>query len=275
MPVRGGMVGSIARLKSAVKRGSGGWISNIPDGEMDVRFLTEPDQWYAYFEHFDDVRKYYPCDEQDCPGCREGNRSSQRWLAPALNMTDDKQQIIIKLPKSIIGLLAKYYEKFQTITDRDYTLQREGTSLDTTYTAIPVGAPYKINLRKYELPDLEAVLNQLLHPEEDEDDEDQDDNGRPLPPPARRRKATKVVRRRPDDDEDDEDDEDVAPRRMNGSARKSTLPTRSRTTPLPRPGQARKEFEQQTRRSRQPERTAKPLPRSRPVKRYDDDEPPF
>lgn len=251
MGVKGGVIGSIAKLKSAVKRGSGaGFIKNVQtDQDMTVRFLTEPDQWFSYFEHYDAERKFYPCAD-DCPGCAEGNKPSQRFLANVLDIEDNMTVIALKLPTTLADSLMRRYEKYSTMLDRDYELSRSGSGFnDTKYEAIPLG-PKTRNLNRYELLDLGAILDNLAPGAEDDSADDDDE------PPARS-KAKADIRKRlqriKEQQEEDEDDDD-APRR--------------RSAPIKRRGQARaeKEAEDQAAFDRRTARNAKTTTTRRPVR---------
>ena len=214
--IKGGKVKSLAGLKSSLKKGSGGsqYLSRVPaDDVLTVRFLTEPDGWHNYFEHYDAMRKYYPCTETDCPGCDEGDRPSQRWLANALDVAETKV-IPLVLPKSLAGSVYKKYEKYATLLDRDYDLSREGSGFDTEYDATP-DSPSKMNVRRFDLIDLAELLQQQLDMAEQAeagDDDDDDEDEVPVSKrgtPASRRRAAAKSKVDDDDDDDDADDDDA------------------------------------------------------------------
>jgi len=204
--IRGGKVKSIAILKSSMKKGGGsGYLSRVPaDGSLTVRFLTEPDEWIEYFEHYDSVRKFYPCTD-DCPGCTEGDRPSARYLANVVDISETRV-IPLVMPKSMAASVLKKYDKYATVLDRDYELSRTGTGLDTEYDVTPE-SPTKMNLDRFDSIDLMGLLEgQLEMADSSSSDSDEEEK----PPTARRKKAMPAPKAvEPDDDEDiDEDEED-------------------------------------------------------------------
>lgn len=213
--IRGGKVKSIATLKSSMKKGGGGsqYLTRVPaDGTLTVRFLTEPTEWVTYFEHYDQVRKFYPCTD-DCPGCTEGDRPSARYLSNALDVGESRV-IPLVMPKSMAGSVLKKYEKYATLLDRDYELSRSGTGLDTEYDVTPE-PPTKMNIDRFDLLDLMVILEGQLESADSassssSDDDDDDD----APATKRARKdapksvAAAITGAADDDDEDDEDEDD-------------------------------------------------------------------
>jgi hypothetical protein len=77
-------------------------------------------------------------------------------LASALDIETDRV-IPLKLAKTAANVLILKYDKYDTMMDRNYELQRHGEGLDTTYDVTPE-APSKINLAKYDVLDLEEIL---------------------------------------------------------------------------------------------------------------------
>lgn len=205
--IKGGKVTSIKRLKSDLKKGGGSqFLKRVPaDDTLTVRFLTEPTEWVNFFEHYDPVRNFYPCSD-DCPGCDEGDRPSQRYLANALDV-EDTRVVPLVLPKTLAGSIIKKYEKYATLLDRDYELEREGTGFDTTYDVTPE-APAKMNVSRFDLLDLWAILEGQLEMADkaDGDDDAEDDD---IPAAKRGTPSRKPVKAKaPVDDDDDDDDED-------------------------------------------------------------------
>lgn len=216
--IKGGSVGTIKRLKKSIK--SGGrkdTIANIPEEGIQVRFLTEPTEWFEYFEHYDDTRSgsyYFPCSE-GCEFCAENPnaRASKRYLVSAVD-TEDNRVLALKLPLSVASSLMKKYDRYQTIMDRDYYLSKEGSGLDTEYDITPE-PPSKFNVAKFDLIDAEAILTSALDDGGDDvDDDDEPEDDEPVRKSRRTSGAKKATkRRRPVVEEDDEDDEDDEPRR--------------------------------------------------------------
>lgn len=208
MAIRGGKVRSMKSLKSGLKKGGGaGYLSRVPaDGSLTVRFLTEPTEWVEYYEHFDQVKKFYPCTD-DCDGCRAGETPSRRYLANALDVAENKV-IPLVLPKTLAGSVTKKYDKYATLLDRDYELSREGTGFDTEYDVTPE-PPSKVNVGRYDLLDLWALLEAQLESDgEDDEDDDEDDEPKSKRPAKKTAPSRRASRDDDDEDDDDEDDED-------------------------------------------------------------------
>lgn len=152
-------MGSMKNMKASLQRGGANagitYIKAIPADGLTVRFLHEPEEWFGYHEYFDQAdRKFVPMAEGEV--IPDGANPSYRYLACAVNKEDDRV-IPIKLPKTAVNQLILKYDKYETIMDRDYELEKHGVALDTTYDVTPTG-PSKMALDKYELIDLEQVL---------------------------------------------------------------------------------------------------------------------
>jgi hypothetical protein len=212
--IKGGAVKSMAGLKASLKKGAGSqYLTRVPSEEsITVRFLTEPEEWYGYYEHYDAIRKFYPCSD-DCPGCTEGDRPSGRYLASALDVAENRVVPLV-LPKSAVSSLVKKHEKYGTMLDRDYEISRSGQGFDTEYDVTPE-APTKVNLSRYDLLDLEELLESQLNMAEASDaavdDSDDDDDDVPIKSyrNAKAKKPAPVVDEEDDDDDVDDDDSDV------------------------------------------------------------------
>lgn len=212
--IKGGKVKSIASLKASMKKGGSGsaYLTRVPaDATLTVRFLTEPDDenngWVNYFEHYDSVRKFYPC-SSECPGCMEGDRPSQRYLANALDVAEGKVVPLV-MPKSMAASILKKYEKYATLLDRDYELSRSGTGLDTEYDVTPE-PPSKMNLTRFDLIDLWDILKDQLAQAEGSNasPDDDDDDDAPAPKRVSKSAPKSVVEAIIGDDDDEDADED-------------------------------------------------------------------
>jgi hypothetical protein len=234
--LKGGSVGSVNKLRKKLKKGGGGgqYLSRIPsESSLVVRFLTEPDEWVEYYEHYDENSdpRYYPCSD-DCKGCDAGDKSSQRYLANALDI-DENKVVPLVLPKTVASSILKKYDKFKTLLDRDYELSRTGTGMDTEYDAIPE-SPTRMNLRRFEALDLWGLLMSQLDSADEDDDEDDDDDFEEKPTRRRSRPTSPASRqmskRRDDDDEDDDDEPRVRRRRRDAAPAKKTTSRSTRNT---------------------------------------------
>jgi hypothetical protein len=197
--ISGGKAGSVSRIRKDAERSSGDrtWVRYLKEGEdLTIRFLTEPDEWYSYREHFDPGVGFFPCIGKDnsCPGCEHASdqvqRSSRRYLANAL-VVDEGLVVPVKLPLDLANrLVARYERNSNTLTNRDYTLHRMGKGLDTTYDVSPEDKS-ELDVSGYKLIDLEKVLIHQFEdafdlnedtPSADLDEDDGVDDGVPSEP---------------------------------------------------------------------------------------------
>lgn len=172
--IKGRKMGSISNARKSLKKGGGAFIKNVGAEGMLVRFLTEPDGWFGYPEHYDETAKaYYPCIDGQCPGCEQGIRVSNRYLTNAVDVEEDKV-VPLKLAKTLANQLMLSHDRYGTLMDRDYALSRSGEGFDTAYDREPM-PPKKRLTAKYKLFDLQKVLleswNQVFGGEDDDDDE--------------------------------------------------------------------------------------------------------
>lgn len=202
--ISGGKAGSVSRLKKDMAKSTGGrtWIKNVrADEDMTVRFLTEPEDWYAYREHYDPDVNFFPCigKDNDCPGCESESekvqRTSRRYLSNAFDV-ENGAVIPLKLPLDLANrLVARYERNGDTLLNRDYTLHRMGKGLDTTYDVTPEDKS-KFEVSKHQLIDLEKALIEQFEDAFDIEHEEEE-----TAPPPRSRRQSQV------DDDDDLDNE--------------------------------------------------------------------
>ena len=249
---------SLNDLKKSVKKGGGGAsgkIGFIPEDPITVRFLSEPETWVGYYEHYNGPNadpRYSPCVKDSSPGgCDyepyQGNKPAFRYLANAYNVDQSKVQAL-KMPKSLVEQLVTFAAKYGTILDRDYELSRSGSGMDTTYSAVPEDkSPIKIARFRKEMSDLEQLLEDWADEQDGADDDDEDEEDEDVytdeeeddeePEVPRRRPARKVAsksefrpKRRPASTKGVEDDEDEKPRRTAKKAVKKTVVSKTSTT---------------------------------------------
>ena len=167
--VAGSKLGTIEAVKASLKRGANSnltYIKHVGDEGMVVRFLTEPEEWYGYQEYYDVENKVFVPMVVD-EVLPDGVRPSFRYLTCALDTQTDRV-VPLKLAKTCANLLMIKYEKYGTVIDRNYELDRHGTGLDTTYDVTPC-TPTKVNLKKYDLLELDEILEQARKIAEGED----------------------------------------------------------------------------------------------------------
>jgi len=158
MQISGKKMGNIKALRDSLKKGGSSlntFIKNVPADGITVRFLTEPEEWFGFYEYWNDEGKnFVPMAQGEI--LPDGAKPSFRYLTNALDIENDRV-IPLKVAKTAANSLILKYDKFGTMIDRNYELQKHGEGLDTTYDVTP-DAPSKLNLAKYELLDLEKVL---------------------------------------------------------------------------------------------------------------------
>lgn len=179
--IQGGKSGSVKRLRKDMAKSTGGktWIKGVKaDEDLTVRFLTEPDEWYAYREHYDPDIHFFPCigKDNDCPGCEHPSdkvqRTSRRYLANVVDV-ESGQVVPLKLTLDLATrLVARYERNGDTLLNRDYTLHRMGKGLDTTYDVTPEDKS-KFDATGLQMVDLEKALIEQF---EDAFDLDSDDS---------------------------------------------------------------------------------------------------
>lgn len=212
----GKKVGSLKTLKEQLKKGGGGagFIKAIPaddagNGSLLVRFLEEPDEWVAYREAYDEVRRrYYPVpDEGEAGYPDKDQRVSTRYVANVVIVQEDGEDVEarsvpLKMAKDLVNQLVVRFEKYETICDRDYELFRTGTKLNTTYGLTPE-SPTKRTVTKFKKADLIEVLQAAY---DDVWAEDGD-----TPPKAAKPKATAAKRVVKEEEPEDGDAGDELP----------------------------------------------------------------
>lgn len=158
MNISGKKMGNIKALKESLKKGGSSlntFIKNVPAEGITVRFITEPEEWFGFYEYWnDESRNFVPMAIGEI--LPDGAKASFRYLASAVEIESDRV-IPMKLAKTTANSLILKYDKYGTMLDRNYELQKHGEGLDTKYDVTP-DAPSKLNLAKYEPLDLEQVL---------------------------------------------------------------------------------------------------------------------
>lgn len=250
MPIKGGRLGSEKGIKDSLKSNGSDYATRVPaEGELVVRFLTEPEDWWAVELHFDEVRKTsYPCTgiDEGCVGCEEGMDSNKRWFANAYDV-DAERVTVIEMPRSVVKEVMKKYDRVNTVMDRDYALSKEGTGLQTRYSAEALDVSNLRGMSKMTLIDLEEFLEKMLDRAMNDEDTDVLSSSR-----AKSRSASRTGRggsvdndrRRRDIEEDDfeddddipDDNEEVAPKRRprpKTATKTAARPTSTKKTAAP------------------------------------------
>lgn len=193
--------GKKAGTITPTQNATGDWPKSLRSGETRVRILTEIPEWQEYWEHYDETVKYFPCteDKKTCPGCtsteERTRRASKRYLAPVLDPRTGRVYGL-KIPLDLANRLSLRNDRNNgTITNRDYTLIRTGSGLETDYD-VEQEEKVPIDLTVYaDTVDLEQMLSSQFAAAWPNFDPDNPPNGKA---PTRRRRP------RADDDEQPE-----------------------------------------------------------------------
>lgn len=149
--------------------GSGDFIRYLKDGDTTFRLLQDPDDWKYYWEHFAPGGFSFPCPRsvddpiEMCPGCSSDNEKMKKvGRKIAFNVLQSSGgQDYVNVYKVTGGLADKFknrYARQGTLLDRDYTITRFKTSGDRVDYDIDGALPSPIDVSKYQLRDVEAML---------------------------------------------------------------------------------------------------------------------
>lgn len=208
--------GSVRNAKQSLKgnRGSGNLRRLKPDETLKVRFLQEPEDWHKGYYHWLGQNFIWCNRLKSCLGCKAGDRPKMMALANAviISSSDDKEAmkvVVVQMAPTLANTLLKFFEKRQTLMDRDYDLTREGSGQnDTVYSADP-DDPRKRKLSRFDesMHDIGELIRGELGEEDSDDEEDE--------APRSTKKSVKKSKPRQDDyeDEDEDEEEEEAPRK--------------------------------------------------------------
>lgn len=182
-------LGDNAERDFASGGGGASFIKYIGDDALSVRFVTEPSEWIGFDEYFDQAsRRFVPMEQGEV--LPDGEKSSRRYLCEAV-LIDDDELVPLKLPKSLGSDLYETMKLTGSITDRDFTLAKTGSGMETRYKNFP-SAPSARNIDKYTRIDLMEVLVNVradalgLSSGNPFDADDVDDDDEPVAKPAKR-----------------------------------------------------------------------------------------
>lgn len=119
------------------------WVKK--DGSIRVRFLSDLTEAICVKFHEQwKVVNPYPCLEyygKECPGCADDNmKTTERYCLTIWNYeTKRVEPFIYKMNNCTpFPAIVSYYGEYDTITDRDYKIEKHGEGTETTYTVIPL-----------------------------------------------------------------------------------------------------------------------------------------
>jgi hypothetical protein len=131
------------------------------DGTFKFRVLQEPKDWVYFWEHYPPVGFPFPCtnDRKTCPGCISDNEKMKKPSRKvAFNALEGEYVNVWKIPPLLADKLKLRFDRFGTVTDRDYSFTRYKTSGDKTEYDVEGEAPREIDLSKFELKEIEPML---------------------------------------------------------------------------------------------------------------------
>ncbi len=140
------------------------YLRNFREGDNEVRFIEEVDDWIAFAEHYTTEGKSFPCtgDRTKCPGCTsevEKVARASRKYATNVVLVQNNMVLPFRIPMSLAKKLFNRAERNGTITNRDYIVMREGKGLDTEYD-LEQGDKSEVNLAELrgKSHDIEGIL---------------------------------------------------------------------------------------------------------------------
>jgi len=122
----------------AMVEGDGQYLRNFKKGDTTIRFLDETDDWIMFYEHYTTEGKSFPCTgvRETCPGCTsdiESMRRAGRKYATNVLLSDNNIVLPFRIPASLAKKLFNRSERNGTMTNRDYTVMKTGSGMETEY----------------------------------------------------------------------------------------------------------------------------------------------
>ncbi len=137
-------------------RGGNGevWIKGFKAGQTRFRIVqpvtTTPEApgWYFYYEHYKGGVGYFGCIENSqCHGCSDPDpKVQQRNKRYAFNAIDESGRLsVYKVGPSVYKVMKSREQRLDTVMDRDYTIVKSGSGLDTMYE-VEAGDRYPVDI---------------------------------------------------------------------------------------------------------------------------------
>lgn len=105
-----------------------GFMKYPKAGDNTVRVVDEPDKWVYYWEHYNPSGFPFPCtnDRDTCNGCiSDDEKMKKASKKVAMNCWDGNYTNVWKFPNQAVAeKLKARYERYGTITDRDYLIRQ-------------------------------------------------------------------------------------------------------------------------------------------------------
>jgi hypothetical protein len=156
--------GKTVKEAGGLQEGSGGgnFLRNVKSGDTTIRFLYPTEQWITFKEHFVDGRSFPCSEEKDCFGCNQQDPDAKKKREKVATNVYSKEFDSVesyKFPKTIFFKAQAREERRGEITDRDYTIMREGEGLKTSYDLDTEDKyPVDIESKRKEGPDIGVLL---------------------------------------------------------------------------------------------------------------------
>ena len=144
-PLAGGIAGSVQKLRQNLTAASGGGNSRKlllvrEDEPVKVRLLQNPDEWMIFYEHYvPDSKMFVPALDPDPLSSHPDERvrrTSLRHMANVLNI-ETMQVQLLKMNQDLTNRLMMRFNRYETLTDRNYEIVRSGSGLQTAYDIEP------------------------------------------------------------------------------------------------------------------------------------------
>lgn len=214
MPIKAKRLATKKGIKASLSSSGSKFAQRVPDEGIEVRFLTEPEDFWAVEIHYGN-KESFPCTGADdgCIGCEEGFDKGQKWYANVY-WPDEDRVVVFEMGKSVFQALMKKYDRYNTVMDRNYEVTKEGTGQQTRYDMEALDKTHIKGIDRMEPVDLEQFFKDWLKRAmsdmgEDEVISSRGNSHRRGAPSAGSRSRTRGRRQELDDEEDDfEDDED-------------------------------------------------------------------
>lgn len=211
MPIKAKRLASKKGIKASLTSTGGKYAQRVPDEGIELRFLEEPEEWFAVELHYGD-KDAYPCVGIDdgCIGCEEGVNTGKKWYASAYWPEEDRV-VVFEMGKTVMEAILKKYERNNTVQDRNFEITKEGTGMQTRYFVESLDAQRIKGQDQMEPIDLEKFFDDWLTRFHNESGAEE-----VISTKGRRRTASSASKRRravaeEDDIEDEEDEEDDVP----------------------------------------------------------------